>query len=124
MSEKEVPAIRKVYIAGPLSKGDLGINIANAIKAANQVVALGAAAYVPHLTTFWQFLSAAAGEPTGFADYDYWLKQDFAWLECCDALLRLPGESVGADMEEQEARRIGIPIFHSVEDLAIWLSRE
>lgn len=116
--------MKRIYIAGPLSKGDLGVNIANAIKAANQVVALGAAAYVPHLTTFWQFLSAAAGEPTGFGDYDYWLKQDFAWLEVCNAVLRLPGESKGSDLEEIEAKRLGIPTFHSMEDLAAWLSRE
>jgi hypothetical protein len=31
--------------------------------------------------------------------------------------VRLPGESVGADGEAAEARRLGIPVYGSVEEL-------
>lgn len=34
-----------------------------------------------------------------------------------DALLRLPGESLGADLEVQRAEEIGIPVFKTIADL-------
>lgn len=110
----------RVYIAGPLSKGDLGHNIAQAIRAADRLMALGCAPYVPHLTVYWQIMSAMTGG-VKFDDYDHWLRLDFAWLGVSDALLRLPGESKGADMEIDEARRLGIPVFYSMEAVEAWL---
>jgi hypothetical protein len=38
-------------------------------------------------------------------------------LERCDAVLRIPGESKGADQDVEIARRRGLPIFYKVEDL-------
>lgn len=38
-------------------------------------------------------------------------------MEKCDALLRLPGESAGADLEAAQAGGLGIPVFRSVEEL-------
>jgi len=35
----------------------------------------------------------------------------------CDALLRLPGESVGADRDVALAHDRGIPVYHRVEDV-------
>jgi hypothetical protein len=46
-----------------------------------------------------------------------WLDMDFAWVAVSDAVLRLPGESTGADMETAFATERGIPVFHSIEDL-------
>ena len=46
---------------------------------------------------------------------------DFAWLQVCDALLRLPGASVGADMEEAEARRLELPVFKSCGEVEAWM---
>ena len=61
---------------------------------------------------FWD-LTAPFGPDT----HQTWLPYDFAWLAKCDALLRLPGESVGADREIEEARRLGIPIFYGIAGL-------
>ena len=38
-------------------------------------------------------------------------------LEHCDAVLRLPGESKGADQDVAIARRRGLPVYERVEDI-------
>ena len=38
-------------------------------------------------------------------------------LEHCDAVLRLPGESTGADQDVAIARRRGIPVYHQIEEI-------
>jgi hypothetical protein len=38
-------------------------------------------------------------------------------LEHCDAVLRLPGESRGADQDVAIARRRGLPVYQRVEDI-------
>ncbi len=38
-------------------------------------------------------------------------------LQHCDAVLRLPGESTGADQDVAIARRRGIPVYHRVEEI-------
>lgn len=50
---------------------------------------------------------------------DYWYALDFHFLEHCDALLLLPGweKSRGARAEKELAASLGIPHFHSVEEL-------
>lgn len=54
-------------------------------------------------------------------DYDKWLDWCFEMLEGCQALLRLPGESSGADREVAIAKQLGIPVFYSVEELYKWI---
>jgi hypothetical protein len=38
-------------------------------------------------------------------------------LQHCDAVLRLPGESTGADNDVRIARERGIPVYHSIDEL-------
>ena len=38
-------------------------------------------------------------------------------LEKCDAVLRLPGESTGADQDVRIARERGLPVYERVEDI-------
>lgn len=40
-------------------------------------------------------------------------------LEHCDAVLRLPGESKGADSDVAIARRRGIPVYHSLDEIPV-----
>jgi hypothetical protein len=47
-------------------------------------------------------------------EYGVWTEQGLIWLEMCQALIRLPGESPGADHEVEEAEALGIPVFYSV----------
>ena len=38
-------------------------------------------------------------------------------LEHCDAVLRLPGESIGADQDVAIAQRRGIPVYHLLDEI-------
>jgi hypothetical protein len=38
-------------------------------------------------------------------------------LQHCDAMLRLPGESTGADQDVAIAHRRGIPVYHQLEEI-------
>ena len=40
-------------------------------------------------------------------------------LEHCDAVLRLPGESSGADTDVAIARRRGIPVYFDIEEIPV-----
>ena len=93
----------KIYVAGPYTKGDVAINVHNAIKTANDLANLGFAPFVPHFTHFWHMLFPHP--------YEFWCKQDMEWLERCDAIVRLPGESSGADAEVERARELGLPVY-------------
>ncbi len=53
-----------------------------------------------------------------------WLAIDLKWVEVADAVLRLPGESKGADMETHHARLHGIPVFTDVLDVLCWAENQ
>jgi hypothetical protein len=38
-------------------------------------------------------------------------------LQHCDAVLRLPGESAGADLDVATAKRLGLPVYHDVAEI-------
>jgi nucleoside 2-deoxyribosyltransferase len=99
----------KVYIAGPYTKGDPVINTHNAIKAGEMLASFGFVPFIPHLTHFWHFLYPH--------DADYWYRYDFNWLDTCDCLLRLPGESKGADEEMRRMIDQGKPCFLDIPSL-------
>lgn len=99
----------KVYIAGPMTKGCIRTNVRVALAAATELADAGFAPIVPHLSHFWDMMYPRP--------YEYWMKIDFEWLAACGALLRLPGESSGADREVAKAQELGIPVFYSVQEL-------
>jgi nucleoside 2-deoxyribosyltransferase len=47
----------------------------------------------------------------------YWYELDLHFLHACDAVLRLPGDSRGADAECREAAKSGIPVYDTLETL-------
>lgn len=106
----------KVYIAAPYSRGDTVLNVRNAVQAADQVLALGHHPFVPHLTMLWHTISPKP--------YEDWLAIDLVWLRECDCLIRLDGESSGADKEVVEAVRLGMTVFGGVEAFARELARQ
>jgi hypothetical protein len=101
--------IARVYVAGPYTKGDVAINVRKAYEAANRLADLGFAPFVPHATHFWHMLFPRP--------YEFWLDLDNQFLPFCEAVLRLPGPSSGADNEVHLAQRLGIPVFTVIEDL-------
>lgn len=138
--------MKLVYIAGPISKGDLVENINQGTAAFLALAKANIAAICPMWSaysgpsmrangTYPQTVSvvqgntsfplqgkvfAVAGASPNELTHADWLKIDFEYIYRCDALLRLPGESVGADAEVAEAMRIGIPVFGSIDDLIAW----
>lgn len=104
---------RYVFVAGPYTGGDVAENVRAAIQAAESLRRAGFIPFLPHLTHFWHLVTPAP--------YQAWIDYDAAWLERCDALVRLPGDSPGADGEVALARRRGIPVFEGVgKFLAEW----
>lgn len=100
----------KVYIASPYTKGDCGLNVRAQIEAAEQLVMLGHLPYLPLLDHLWHLMSPH--------DYDYWMKMSLAWLRECEAVLRLPGNSDGADREVALALELGMPVFFGIKELS------
>lgn len=96
----------RVYVAGPMTSGKAMENLRTALDAATELLKHGHVPFVPHLSYFWELVHPQPREA--------WLTMDFAWIETCGALIRLPGHSHGADREVAFAVRRGIPAFTSV----------
>lgn len=110
-----------VYIAGPYSKGVVNHNVRDAIITAKHLVRHGFEPYIPHLSHLWDIVDPHP--------WEYWLQRDIKWLYKCDCVLRLPGESSGADYEVLTAKAHGLPIFNSIYELLEacdkkWVSEE
>lgn len=102
--------IKYVYVAGPLSSPEPIGNTAAAVSTAEYLSMHGVIPFVPHLLSFWHYLYPH--------DYEFWMRQDEAWLDKCDAVLRMPGASPGADREVDHALNVlKIPVFHKAVDL-------
>lgn len=101
-----------VYVAGPFTKGVVEENVRKAVDAGDRLLSAELIPYIPHLNWLWGFAHPRT--------YEEWLALDMAWLAKCDALLRLPGESPGADREVAFAVARGIPVFYHEKRLLDW----
>ncbi len=114
LKQLESNATRKplVYIAGPYTKPDPVVNTREAILLGQRIrEQLGVQVFVPHFSHFEHLLSPR--------DFEYWMAIDLEWIERCDVLFRMAGESAGADREVIHARKLGIPVItDSIGDLA------
>lgn len=76
-----------------------------------------------HLPVIGEWLAlpiirAAGGREIGdevFSQYQYPVAHRL--LERCDAVLRIPGESKGADLDVQRARQLGLRVFTELADI-------
>jgi len=99
----------KVYIASPYTLGDVAVNVKRQIDCADELRNYGFAPFAP-LYSHFQHMA----HPRPYSD---WVKIDLEWVKVCDALLRLEGESKGADGEVDFARENNIPVFYSIDAL-------
>jgi hypothetical protein len=99
----------KVYIASPYTKGDVAINVKRQLDTFDQLMTLG---YAPHAPLYSHFQHMAHPRP-----YTDWIAIDLEWVPACDVVLRLDGESSGADGEVAFAQQQGIPVVYSVAEL-------
>lgn len=103
-------ALKFIYVAGPITQGTPIQNVVNGVSVANELMNRGFVPFVPHLSYYWHNLHHER-------DYEDWLAYDFEWITRCDALLRLPGYSPGADREIEFCTDRGIPVFYHIWDL-------
>lgn len=101
--------MKRIYIASPYTIGNASVNVRRQIDAANELIDAGFCPFVPLLSHFQNIVY-----PRPYGD---WILLDREWLTICDAVLRLPGESVGADDEVALARIRGIPVYFSIKEL-------
>ena len=135
---------KRIYIAHPISKGPLVENLNRATEAFHQLVKAGYAPFCPGWSAYakpaWEEHKynehSDCCEPTGYVlceatagghssmTHDEWLEVDLAWVAVADGVLRLLGESVGADRETAFALQNGIPLFHSIDELNAYFQKD
>jgi hypothetical protein len=113
----------RVYVAGPIrgknpTPANMTRNVNKAMDVWARLTEAGILAYVPHTDYFMARRNPQTFE--GWETQDF-MDIDFPWLRTCNIFLRLPGESHGADVEQAEAERIGMPILYSVEEVVEWV---
>lgn len=98
----------RIYIAGPITLGDIRANVRQAVAVGARLLTLGYAPFIPHLSHYMDPYATWTKNPFR---YEQWLDADRSFIAVCDALLRLPGTSKGADREVLWAHEIGIPVY-------------
>lgn len=101
----------RVYIASPYTIGNQAENVRRSMDAFYELVKLGYCPFSPLLSHFQHMVHPLP--------YDKWLEIGMEWLGVCHCVLRLPGESSGADIEVKTARKYGILIVESIEELRL-----
>lgn len=104
-----------IYVAGPITKGDISDHVRDACFIGDRIMERGHAAIIPQLSILWQFITPHT--------WEQWLMMDDTIIRRCDALYRLPGASKGADREVALARSLHMPVFISETKLHTWLDR-
>lgn len=99
----------KVYIASPYTLGDVAVNVKRQIDCADELMNIG---FLPFAPLYSHFQHMIHPRP-----YEDWIQIDLEWVEVCDCVLRLEGESHGADGEVLYAKQLGKPVFKSIEKL-------
>jgi len=95
-----------VYISGPITKGDQDHNFKQADDAMKRLMLAEYSVINPMLS----MKSAHAWE----IPHDTWIENNLSIILRCDAVLRLHGESAGADAEVAFAKRHEIQVYHDV----------
>jgi hypothetical protein len=78
-----------------------------------------------HIPMIGEWVALPILRSAGSREVDSVVHEEFLYpvaarlLTRCDAVLRIPGESKGADQDVRIARERGIPVFHSVEEIPV-----
>jgi hypothetical protein len=100
---------KTVYIASPYTLGDVAINVKVQLDTVDKLMNKGFAPFAPLYSHFQHMV-----HPRPYTD---WIEIDLVWVEVCDCVLRLPGESKGADGEVEHALKHNKPVFYSIEEM-------
>ena len=109
-----------ILIAGPYRSGTGGDpaliaeNLERLEEAAAPIHRLG---HVPMIGE-WVALPILRGmDERESVDGDVMYETAYRLLQHCDAVLRLPGESAGADKDEEIALERGLPVYRSLDEI-------
>lgn len=92
-----------LYVAGPYTRPDPVENTHKAVKVATALYELTEwVPLVPHITLLWHAITPRPVE--------FWYELDLHHMAHCDAVVRMPGASSGADREMEYAAEIGMEI--------------
>jgi len=116
-----------VLIAGPYRSGTnddpeaMAVNLARLEAAAWPVFAAG------HIPMIGEWVALPVLRSAGATILDPLAEQVMyptaqRLLEHCDAVLRLPGASVGADQDVAIARSRGLPVYYRIDDIPVRVS--
>ena len=95
--------MKRIYLASPYSKGDVGKNVHDHYRLADHISSLhGVHVKTPLASHLWHLIFPHP--------YEFWLAYDLVELEECDALVRMIGASDGADKEVLHATQLGLPV--------------
>lgn len=102
-----------VYIASPYTIGDKTYNVARQMRLAHRLIDVQISPIVPLLTHFLELME--------HRDEEHWMQMDLAHVAKADAVLRLYGQSAGADREVALAEELEIPVFFTpkMQDFAL-----
>ena len=108
----------RIYIAGPYtgngSEEQKKTNVFSARYAQKRLTKRGHYPHCPHAMT--EQLDGILGG--GEEEHEYFMRLDLMYIQqMMDAILRLPGESPGGDLEVKLAERLGLPIYHRVDEV-------
>lgn len=129
MAPTDTNIAKLIYIACPITKGDIFHNCTQADDAMLRLMKAGFGVVNPALTC-WAGAAKKQGsgdtfiQPSASAHGDFKSLTHTEWVNNClpivarvDGVVRLPGESVGADREVAHAKASGVPVFDSIESL-------
>lgn len=92
-----------VYIAGPYTNGDCAANTGDAIRVFGRLAEMGVCPICPHTSMLIQMIAPQR--------WERWIDFGLEMVRRSDCVLRMAGESRGADIEVSEALALGIPVF-------------
>lgn len=98
-----------IFVASPYSIGNKSRNVGNSMIAGNEILKKGHTPFLPLLSHYWDCIYP---KPESV-----WYAIDRVTLSRCDAVLRLPGESKGADSEVELALMLEIPVYFDIDEI-------
>lgn len=95
-----------IYISSAYTLGDIAENVRAQLDASDTLIELGFCPIAPLLSHYQQIY-----KPRSWYE---WMDVDMELVSRCDALLRLPGKSTGADTEVSLAKKLKIPVYYDI----------
>lgn len=112
-----------ILIAGPVRSGTnnrpelIEANLDNMAQVALSIYRKG------HVPVVGEWLALPVAKAAGSNEIGDPISEEYLYpvahrlISRCDAILRMPGESRGADLDIEEGKKLGLTIYYSLEDI-------